>query len=335
MKYSLSLAAMATAAAAKGCGLSSFDNLVTFGDSYTDEGRLGYFFGGNGAPPAGELLPESNGTASGGYVWPRIISQNTGATTLNYAVSGATCSDDIVERYLEGIGRNFPSVKEYQVPAFEADTETELYGDVEADNTVYALWIGTNDLGGDGAMLTNRQVEGATLGDFVDCSFGVFDSVYAAGGRHFVLMNAAPLERSPLYKTPDEGGLGDSQFWGDKSEYDAELMKDKMRQYTTAVNGMWEYGVPFHLQLKARWPGASFTIFDVHSLFSDVLDSPAEYLDEPADAEGYYHHCGVDGGDCVDSDEVMSSFFWFDELHPSQRAGECSPLFTPLSRLWL
>lgn len=321
MKYSISLAALASLAAAKGCGLRSFDNLVTFGDSYTDEGRLGYFFGGNGAPPAGELLPPSNATASGGYVWPRIIAQNTGATSFNYAVSGATCSDDIVERYLEGIGRNFPSVKEYQVPAFEADTETELYGEVEADNTVYALWIGTNDLGGDGAMLTNRQVEGATLGDFIDCSFGVFDSVYAAGGRHFVLMNTAPLERSPLYQTPEEGGLVDSQFWGDKSEYDAELMKDKMRQYTTAVNGMWEYGVPFHLQLKARWPGASFTIFDIHSLFSDVLDNPTEYLDEPADAEGYYRHCNVDGGDCVDSEEVMSSFFWFDELHPSERAG--------------
>lgn len=322
MKYALSLVALASAAAAKGCGLRKFENLVTFGDSYTDEGRLGYFFGGNGAPPAGELLPESNSTASGGYVWPRIISQNTGAKSFNYAVSGATCSDDIVVRYLEGINQNFPSVLDYEVPAFEADLKfKDLYGKVKADNTVYALWIGTNDLGGDRAMLTGNQVEGATLGSFVDCTFEVFDRVYAAGGRHFVLLNTAPLELSPLYQVPEEGGTGDSQFWGDKSNYDAALMKDKMRQYSTAVNAMWDYGVPFHLRLGARWPGASFSVFDVNSLLRDVIADPASYLDAPADVTSYYHQCDATGANCVDSDEARSGFLWYDELHPSERTG--------------
>lgn len=322
MKQAFSLAAIASLAAAQGSGLREFENLVTFGDSYTDEGRLGYFFGGNGAPPAGELLPESNATSTGGYIWPRIIARNTGAKSFNYAVSGATCSDEIVARYLEGIGQNFPSVTEYELPAFEADREFEdLYGAVEADNTVYALWIGTNDLGGDRAMLTGNQVEGATLGSFVDCTFAVFDRVYEAGGRHFVLLNAVPLELSPLYQLPEEGGTGDSQFWGNKTSYDTELLKDKMLQYTTAVNSMWEYGVPFHLRLGARWPEASFTIFDVHSLFHDIIADPESYLDAPANVTGYYHHCNVDGEACVDSEEPMSSFLWYDELHPSERAG--------------
>lgn len=36
-----------------------FSSLVTFGDSYTDENRLGYFGSHNGqAPPAGTYLPE-------------------------------------------------------------------------------------------------------------------------------------------------------------------------------------------------------------------------------------------------------------------------------------
>ena len=36
-----------------------FSSLVTFGDSYTDENRLGYFGSHNGsAPPPGTLLPE-------------------------------------------------------------------------------------------------------------------------------------------------------------------------------------------------------------------------------------------------------------------------------------
>ena len=39
--------------------LDQFTNLLTFGDSYTDENRLGYFGSHNGmAPPPGTVLPE-------------------------------------------------------------------------------------------------------------------------------------------------------------------------------------------------------------------------------------------------------------------------------------
>ena len=39
--------------------LERFSSLVTFGDSYTDENRLNYFFANKGAaPPPGTLLPE-------------------------------------------------------------------------------------------------------------------------------------------------------------------------------------------------------------------------------------------------------------------------------------
>lgn len=89
--------------------VSNFNSLITFGDSYTDESRLGWFINHNGsAPPAGALLPESFAAASGGRVWPRYVVQYTGATdngqwapqmTLyNYAVSGAVCSNKITPR---------------------------------------------------------------------------------------------------------------------------------------------------------------------------------------------------------------------------------------------
>ena len=39
--------------------LEKFSNLVTFGDSYTDENNLNYFFMHNGTtPPPGTFLPE-------------------------------------------------------------------------------------------------------------------------------------------------------------------------------------------------------------------------------------------------------------------------------------
>ena len=43
---------------AAGLGLSQFSSLVAFGDSYTDDSRLGYFIAHNGqAPPPGWVQP--------------------------------------------------------------------------------------------------------------------------------------------------------------------------------------------------------------------------------------------------------------------------------------
>lgn len=90
--------------------VSNFKSLITFGDSYTDESRLGWFINHNGtAPASGTLLPESFFTAGGGRTWPRYVVQYTGETSssgqwdpaltlYNYAVSGAVCSNDITPR---------------------------------------------------------------------------------------------------------------------------------------------------------------------------------------------------------------------------------------------
>jgi hypothetical protein len=52
----------------------NFENLVVFGDSYTDESRLDYFTTHNNTPPpVGLLLPESFDASDGGRVWPRCM----------------------------------------------------------------------------------------------------------------------------------------------------------------------------------------------------------------------------------------------------------------------
>jgi len=62
------------------------ENLIVFGDSYTDEGRLSYLIGTGGTPPPpGTSIPTSNTTAGGGYSWPYYASQKLGAKTYNYA----------------------------------------------------------------------------------------------------------------------------------------------------------------------------------------------------------------------------------------------------------
>lgn len=286
---------------------------------------MGYIIGHNGQnPPPGVYQDVSNTTASGGRTWGQFVEADAGVNLVDYAISGATCSNDIISRYFDSLGFTFPAVLGDEIPSFTADVAFKsLFPNRTADNTVYALWIGTNDLG-IGAFLDDYQTPGATISDFVGCLWDVFDAIYKTGGRRFVLFNQAPLEQTPLYATPEDGGAGDNQYWVDKTKANnVTESSQKIREYSTSVNTMIEYGVPFHLVVKSRWPGATFTIFNVHQLLQDIIKSPGDYLDAPADATGFYHHCKpTDNSDCTDSENSASSFLWFDELHPSEKAGK-------------
>jgi len=124
----------------------------------------------------------------------------------DYAVSGAVCSNNITPRWFALINQNFPSVLEYEIPAFIADGNTNNVATgkpyfspaLTANNAVYAIWIGTNDVGVN-AFITDSQVAGKTLTDYINCVYTSMDQLYATGARYFVLMNLAPLQLAPLY----------------------------------------------------------------------------------------------------------------------------------------
>jgi len=313
-------------------GLACFTNLVTFGDSYTDESRLGYFITNNGsAPPPGTLLPSSTNTAGGGITWDRWVSIYSGAKLYDYAVSGAVCSSTQIARYLSSIHAPFPGVIEYEVPAFLADVSyvntstgtNTLYTDRYDNNTVYSIWIGTNDLGV-GALLQDTQLVATNITTFTDCIFQTFDSLYSAGGRYFILMNTAPLQLSPLYAVPSAGGVGNNQYFKNKDSYNLTEISFKMEEYTLTTNQIWKYQVPYELLIAQRYPGASIAIYDVHTLLTDVYNNPSAYLNgsSPANSTGYFHHCNVNGTNCVNENATLDSFMWYDELHPSNRTDQ-------------
>ncbi|KAF2805663.1 GDSL lipase/acylhydrolase family protein [Mytilinidion resinicola] len=310
--------------------LRQFKSLVTFGDSYTDENRLGYFGANNGsAPPTGWVEPMSFNTAGGGITWARWVSIYTCTTLCNYAVSGAVCSNALTPRTWDAVHAPFPDIAGYELPAFTADAAyivpaipsapAHRFLSIPPQSTVYATWIGTNDLGAS-AFLTDSQVAGKTIADYIDCVYAAFDGIYAAGGRYFVLMNAAPLQLAPLYATPQNGGLAKSKYWGDKP---ANITQVSYRMWETVVgvNAIFAARTPLELLVKRRYPGARFAVFDVNSLITDIWNHPDTYLNgtAPANATGFVQHCDLTGSDCT-LDASPDSFLWFDELHPSQQA---------------
>lgn len=212
---------------------------------------------------------------------------------------------------------------EYEIPAYLADkatvrinTTTPYFSpSLTSTNAVYAMWIGTNDLGVY-AFITDSQVPGKVLSDYTDCVYQAFDALYASGARVFVLMNTAPLNLAPLYANDTLHGVGDNQYWPDKPTNHTAIASI-MHQETTGVNNIFKYQTPYENLVANRYPGASIALFDVWSLISDIHNSPASYLNgtKPANATGYSHHCSVNGTNCV-SDSSPDSYLWFDELHP-------------------
>jgi phospholipase/lecithinase/hemolysin len=332
MRFPVILAGASAALASPAKAGGSFQTLVTFGDSYTDNGRLGYYINNGGkAPPAGTMHTESTTTASGGLSWAQFAARGAGATLMDYAVSGAVCSNQIVSRYFSYIGRTFPAILDDEIPSFTADVAYKsLYPSRTSDNTVYAVWIGTNDLGFD-AFLSDSETPGKTISDFVGCVFQVFDSIYKTGGRRFVLLNTGPLEKTPLYAEPSKGGTQDSQFWNTKTQYNITEYGQKIYEYSTSVNTMYSYAVPVMMNLKDRWPKATLDIFDVHSLLNDIYAQPSKFLAAPYNASGYYHHCSSSGSDCVDQSGSLNGYLWYDELHPSNKTSECLSPRTPFA----
>ncbi|KAJ4164693.1 hypothetical protein LMH87_006355 [Akanthomyces muscarius] len=298
--------------------LGPMDNLVTFGDSYTDETRALYLAKYGHVPPAGLLLPSLNTTADGGIAWGRMVANLTGSRYYNYAVAGSTCSEKVATQPARIIPGEIPTVLEYEIPAFEADLAfPALYPSRQPNNTVYAMWIGTNDLGVEG-FLYDRNRPGTVLDDLVGCVWDSFDRIYKTGGRRFVVMNVVPLEKTPTYASFGEGGAGNNPVWPTKSQYNTTEYQHKVFQYSRAVNDLLDYTAPFHLQVKRRWPGASITLFDAHSIFNDIHANPGQYLSSPQNVTSSYKTCDADSK-CKYSSLSESSFLWYDMLHPSER----------------
>jgi phospholipase/lecithinase/hemolysin len=242
-------------------------------------------------------------------------------------VSGAVCSNDITPRIFSSINAPFPDIANYELPAFIADSKytsangSKFFTGTPSD-TAYAIWIGTNDLGND-AFLTDSQVAGKTLVDYLDCVYSTIDGLYHNGGRYFVLMNLAPLQLLPQYATPANGGQNATRYFPTKTAYNATEISWRMYEAVATVNDVYRYRTPFELLVNRTWPDATIANFDVNALMTDIWEHPEGYLNGtvPLDTQGWVNHCSLNGTNCVPvaNGTARDSYLWYDELHPSEQ----------------
>jgi phospholipase/lecithinase/hemolysin len=281
---------VATTVGAVGVQPGQIKHLVTFGDSYTDVVNVG----------------------DGGVAWPVYAAGYANVSLHPFARSGATCSNNITYR-------PFPSVFESQLPLYFTQKANHTLT-LPSAQSLYTLWIGTNDVGANALLTTYGNLPGgASIVDTTECAVDWVRTLYRDGARNFVFQNMIPLNLVPMYAN----GSYPDRFWSlDKNSTAWSLSMFSL------VNSGNALAKALLKNLVHELPSAHVALFDSHSLFLDMYQNPAQYLNgtAPLNVTGAVNACvftiGGANNTCTTAPPGTDrdSYLWFDELHPSEQA---------------
>ncbi|KAJ5171996.1 hypothetical protein N7492_004589 [Penicillium capsulatum] len=235
------VAGIATASATPLISRSSTTYFFTFGNSYT---KSGFDITGDQpsrANPMGNPAIGSN-TSSGGPNWVGYLTATYNESlVLNYdlAVGGATIDNELVNDEVKDMT--------HQVADFKSAYGK---GPWDGDNTLFAFWIGINDIGR--SYKTNNS--STLVPKLIKHYENVVDEVYATGGRKFLFLNVPATTRTP--KIIGEGKTKQHAAW--------------VSAYNDALKTMAKSFNDDHKDAKV-------VVYDSWSFMSKILDSPQEH----------------------------------------------------------
>ncbi|EJD34299.1 hypothetical protein AURDEDRAFT_176660 [Auricularia subglabra TFB-10046 SS5] len=122
-----------------------------------------------------------------------------------------------------------------------------------ADNSLFSLWFGVNDIGGSYKWDVNQT---ALHDKILDSYFRNVQRLVDLGARNFLIINAPPTDRSPQL-------LEDTK--PNQEKYRAGV-KDLNAKLATRVSSF-----------KASHSQVSLRMLDVHTLLTNILDAPQLY----------------------------------------------------------
>ncbi|KAF5354174.1 hypothetical protein D9756_007087 [Leucocoprinus leucothites] len=265
--------------------------LVTFGDSYTDTTWI---------------------TNGGTIQWPQYVARYAGIDLYPYAKSGATCSNNITYR-------PFPPI-----PTFLGDERNHTIRLNERE-TLYSLWIGTNDIGVSSLLTGDNK---ASIVDVTECMINWVTTMYEHGARNFLFQNMVPLELTPLYSADS----WPNRYW--HLERNTTEWSVTVRELVLSGNALTKLMLgnlasKLHDINNGSRSGLMIGLFDSHTLFGDMYANPGNYLNGTAPAfnvTGCVDSCIYQVGESNESICTMvngtdrDSYLWYDELHPSEQA---------------
>jgi len=217
--------------------------------------------------------------SNGGTQWPVYASGYGHFSIIDVAVFGATCNQSQVNR-------PFP-IFPYQLNDY-LNRSRGMHLDFES--TVFSIWIGTNDVGIFG-LFNDNQAPGVSIVDVTYCStIEWVSTLYHLGARNFVLQNMLPLDKMPAY-------------YNQTFIYELVMSGNEIARLNA-------------LDLATKYIDARICVFDSHSLFTDMINNPSQYLNgtDPLNVVGDIVDLKIPAGPRRDS------YLWYDAFHPSEQA---------------
>ena len=103
-----------------------------------------------------------------------------------FAEAGATCSEKVIA--MPKLPVQWPYLFEHQLPAYFGKKSLKL----DPKETIYTLWIGTNDLGGEGLLTgAGKAKSDISLVDVTKCMVNWVKVLYDSGARNFLFQNVS------------------------------------------------------------------------------------------------------------------------------------------------
>ncbi|ORZ01107.1 GDSL-like Lipase/Acylhydrolase-domain-containing protein [Syncephalastrum racemosum] len=235
----------------------SVKNLVVFGDSYSDVGNFNRW--------------------TNGPVWSEDVAVGWNASLHSFAYSGAACDNAL-----------FPNISaEEQMPSLRDQLEMfySLQMDLDPAETVYAIWVGTNDI-----QKAHDQVHGEATPDVSSVAYCINEQVRNLrkifGAQRIMVFNVPPLERMPFFANHERV----MEWAAAAHELNTLLQRDV-------------------IQLNKHHRGLQLDLMDIHSLLNDVVENPTLFGFENATL-AYLDACR--NGACK---SAMDQYVWWDRTH--------------------
>lgn len=119
-----------------------------------------------------------------GTTWGEYLADYANFSLNNFAISGATCDN-------RSTPRTYPDVTHNELNAYFNLTMNGTTS-LPPDETLYTLWIGTNDVGV-GELLTGQATSGVSIVNVSQCAVNWIQTLYDSGARRFLFQNVREM----------------------------------------------------------------------------------------------------------------------------------------------
>lgn len=223
----------------------TFDKIIAFGDSLSDNGNVFYFTSAaHKAVPLIPIIPKEppyfQGRFTNGLIWIENLAQLLSVPLDDYAYGGAWVESvfDSKQPFPFSLGMQ---VNFYLVQAFR---------DYEKDKHLYVIWVGSNDY-----IQGRTDIEYATT-NTIETIKKQIDWLIYYGAKHFLLLNLPDLSLTPevMQKGPTF------------SEHVAKLSQSHNEKFTALIEN-----------LKKEYPDSKFFLLNIADYFHDIMTHPDEF----------------------------------------------------------